>query len=205
MKIAVVVGNVAVEPTLRISEANGTKYVNLSVISNSGFGDNKKSTFTQYVFFNDAAEGIINAKVKKGSSLVVIGEDEENQHYVKNEENHTLTKGRGLSWRYNPAGKSTSNAKSDTPPPAPGAQPPSQAATPAQSATPAQTASVNTQAAPAQQGAPATPVDQNAVQAAVDQQLPMPDDAVMALAQAAISAGVAGTTALPEDVPDLPF
>lgn len=55
--------------------ANGTPYVNFDVAENIGYGEKATTTYHRCTIFGeDLVNRIVNAKVKKGSLLRVVGE-----------------------------------------------------------------------------------------------------------------------------------
>lgn len=117
-------GNVSKDPEIQQSQSSGTKFLRLNVIINYGYGESAKTVLVQYTFFNGDAERIINAKVKKGSSIHVYGEFDEIGAFVPKdtEELFTFIKCLGKGWSYLNTTKKDQNTGAAVPPQ--GAQPP---------------------------------------------------------------------------------
>lgn len=70
----IIIGRVTKDLEPKTSE-NGVHYVNFDVAENIGFGEKAETTFHRCTIFGeDLVNRIVNAKVKKGSLLKVVGE-----------------------------------------------------------------------------------------------------------------------------------
>lgn len=66
------IGRVTRDLELQTSQG-GRNYVQFSLALNKGYGDQQHPNFYDCVIFDRAAERLVNAKVKKGSYIAVIG------------------------------------------------------------------------------------------------------------------------------------
>lgn len=110
------VGRVTKDVELKTS-AGGTKYVQFSLAVNKGYGEQQHPNFYQCSLFEEAAERIIKAKVKKGSLITVIG-DLDVQDYQNPTTNQlaTFLKVKVYDWDYIPTGrKNTADGTDNVP------------------------------------------------------------------------------------------
>ena len=56
--------------------SKGTKVITFDIANNRGPKDQQKTSYYKCVYFGDESERMVKAKVKKGSSIIVIGEIE---------------------------------------------------------------------------------------------------------------------------------
>ena len=68
-------GRVTADLTLQTSQnGKNTPYVQFSLAVNKGYGDKEHTNFYQCILYGDAAQRIVNAKVKKGSLIYLTGD-----------------------------------------------------------------------------------------------------------------------------------
>ena len=106
-------GRVTADFMLQTSQ-NGTPYVQFSLAVNKGYGDKEHPNFYQCVLYNEAAQRIMNAKVKKGSLLQIVG-DLDLTEYAKNDGSKGFSaKITVMDWSYLPSTRSQSEQDSNT-------------------------------------------------------------------------------------------
>ncbi len=70
-------GRVTADLELKTSQnGKNTKYVPFSLAVNKGYGENKHTNFYSCVAYGDTAQRMIDAKVKKGSLIQIVGDQE---------------------------------------------------------------------------------------------------------------------------------
>lgn len=143
-------GRAARDPELTVNPETGAKYVRLNFIQNKGYSKEKEHSISFSCFFyGNTAERLINAKVKKGSVITIIGNFDSKEYMRTSRENpNEQIHDRSLEvsvydWQYPPQNKpkddqsgypAQSNAQGQA---AQGTQP-AQNYPPAQNAAPAQ-------------------------------------------------------------------
>lgn len=75
MFTGILIGRVTADIELQTSE-NGNKYVCFNVAVNKGYGENAHTLFPQCFAFGEEAEHIIRKKVRKGSLVYIIGDQD---------------------------------------------------------------------------------------------------------------------------------
>ncbi len=100
---ATIMGRGTADLELRHSSKN-VPFIGFTAVVNKGRQEDQKATFYQCVIFNEAAERMIKAKVKKGSLLMITGELEMTEYQNKQGNNVMSPKITIESWEYVPFG-----------------------------------------------------------------------------------------------------
>lgn len=81
-------GRAAKDPELTVNQETGARYVRLNFIQNKGFSKESEHTLCFSCFFyGNTAERLINAKVKKGSVITIIGNFDSKEYMRTSREN----------------------------------------------------------------------------------------------------------------------
>lgn len=111
---ATIMGRVTADLELRHS-SNNVPFIGFSAVVNKGRQEDQKTTFYQCVIFNELAERMIKAKVKKGSLLMITGELEMTEYQSKQGNTVTSPKITIESWEYVPLSAKTTDETRQTP------------------------------------------------------------------------------------------
>lgn len=105
-------GRVTADFTLQSSQnGNNTPYVQFSLAVNKGYGDKEHPNFYQCVLYNEAAQRIVNAKVKKGSLIHIVG-DLDLVEFTRNDGTKGISpKVTVFDWSYLPANRSSNDSE----------------------------------------------------------------------------------------------
>lgn len=107
------IGGVTKDFALQSSQG-GRAYAKFSLAVNKGYGEQKHTNYYNCVVFDKAAERIVNAKVKKGSQITVIGNlDVEEYVNPKNNVKGTNLNVTVYDWDYVSLGKKPDSANQD--------------------------------------------------------------------------------------------
>lgn len=94
-------GRVTADLELKTSQnGKNTKYVQFGLAVNKGYGDNEHANFYNCVAYGDAAQRIIDAKVKKGSLIQIVGDQELVEFTRKDGTQGWMAKIQLHSWNY---------------------------------------------------------------------------------------------------------
>ena len=70
-------GRVTADLELKTSQnGKNTKYVQFGLAVNKGYGENEHTNFYSCVAYGEAAQRMVDAKVKKGSLIQIVGDQE---------------------------------------------------------------------------------------------------------------------------------
>lgn len=108
-------GRVTADFSLQTSQnGNDTTYVQFYLAVNKGYGENQHPNYFQCILFGKAADRIINAGVKKGSLISVMG-DLDLVEYTRTADGTkgTIPKITVYDWCYVPAGKSKTETEKE--------------------------------------------------------------------------------------------
>ena len=111
-------GRVTADLELKTSQnGKNTKYIQFGLAVNKGYGENERPNFYNCVYYGDAAQRMIDAKVKKGSLIQIIGDQELVSFTRKDGTPGWMAKITLLSWNYAPTNrpKDDSGANSNEP------------------------------------------------------------------------------------------
>lgn len=71
------IGRVTADLELKTSQnGKNTKYLQFGLAVNKGYGDNNHADFYSCILYGDAAQKMIDAKVKKGSMIQIVGDQD---------------------------------------------------------------------------------------------------------------------------------
>ena len=106
----IITGRVTADLVLQASQnGNNTPYVQFSIAVNKGYGDKEHPNFYQCILYNEAAQRIVNAKVKKGSLIHIVG-DLDLVEFTRNDGTKGISpKVTVFDWSYLPSNKATSD------------------------------------------------------------------------------------------------
>lgn len=92
---------------------NNVQYIRVSLAVHKGYGEKKRTLFLQTTFFQEQAERLIHAKVKKGSLLEITGDvDDILVFTLDNGELATVLKITPYNWTYVPSKKMAASSES---------------------------------------------------------------------------------------------
>ena len=108
-------GRVTQDLELKTSQnGKNTKYVQFGFAVNKGYGENTHPNFYSCVTYGENAQRMIDAKVKKGSLIQIIGDQEIVGFTRKDNSSGLMVKIQLLSWNYAPTNRpKESNADED--------------------------------------------------------------------------------------------
>lgn len=111
-------GRVTQDLELKTSQnGKNTKYVQFGFAVNKGYGENTHPNFYSCVTYGENAQRMIDAKVKKGSLIQIIGDQEIVGFTRKDNSSGLMVKIQLLSWNYAPTNRpKESNADEDNVP-----------------------------------------------------------------------------------------
>lgn len=109
-----VTGYVTKDP--KMESSTYARYLRMTVPITVGYGEKARTFFVQNTFFNEDADRIINAKVKKGSLIKIVGTFDDFSIFVSEEKNVTykMIKCLGLNWTFIGTKKESPNAGTQT-------------------------------------------------------------------------------------------
>lgn len=118
----IIEGRAAKDPELTTNQETGSKFVRLNIIQNKGFTrDSEHILCFSCFFYGNMGERLINAKVKKGSLLTIVG-DFDSKEYMRsgrdnpNEQIHDRSLEVSVSsWSYTPQNKPKDETPNQTP------------------------------------------------------------------------------------------
>lgn len=101
----IIIGRVTKDLEPQVSE-NGTHYVSFDIAENVGFGEKEQTNFHRCTIFGEElVSRIVNAKVKKGSLLKVVGEQTLGAYIRKSDGSAVPTSNISVwHWGYIPVG-----------------------------------------------------------------------------------------------------
>ncbi len=107
MATIIVIGNVTADLELKTAEG-GSAYVTFSIAENTYNKEaGQQTTYYQCIVYGNMAERLVNAKVKKGSCLQVIGRHELSVYEKKDKSIGHALKISVTDWMYTPTGRKT--------------------------------------------------------------------------------------------------
>lgn len=99
-------GRVTADLELKTSQnGNNTRYVQFGLAVNKGYGENAHPNFYSCLLYGEAAQRIIDAKVKKGSLIRIIADQELVEFTRKNGDPGWMAKLTILDWNYAPTNR----------------------------------------------------------------------------------------------------
>lgn len=99
-------GRVTADLELKTSQnGKNTKYIQFGLAVNKGYGDNEHPNFYSCVLYGESAQRMIDAKVKKGSLIQIIGDQELVEFTRKDGSTGWLAKITILNWNYGATNK----------------------------------------------------------------------------------------------------
>lgn len=99
-------GRVTADLELKTSQnGKNTKYVQFGLAVNKGYGENTRPNFYNCVTYGEDAQRMIEAKVKKGSLIQIIGDQELVEFTRKDGAPGWMAKITLLSWNYAPTSR----------------------------------------------------------------------------------------------------
>lgn len=99
-------GRVTQDLELKTSQnGKNTKYVQFGFAVNKGYGENTHPNFYSCVTYGENAQRMIDAKVKKGSLIQIIGDQEIVGFTRKDNSSGLMAKIQLLSWNYAPTNR----------------------------------------------------------------------------------------------------
>lgn len=105
-------GRVTADFDLKTStNGKNTKYVQFGFAVNRGYGENEHPNYYTCVLYGAAAQRIVDAKVKKGSSLSIVGNLDLESYTRKDGSEAFVAKITVLDWCYGHTSKSKENAQ----------------------------------------------------------------------------------------------
>ena len=113
----IIIGRVTKDIETKTTQ-NGTPYVNFDVAENIGFGEKATTIYHRCTIFGeDLVNRIVNAKVKKGSFLKVVGEQRLDA-YIRDADNKAVPTSEIDVWHWSyinvGSGKSGNNGNADS-------------------------------------------------------------------------------------------
>ena len=101
--IVTTIGRVTADLELKTSQnGRNTKFVQFGFAVNRGYGENSHPNFYSCLLFGEAAQRLIDAGVKKGSMLFIVGEQELEEYTKRDGSTGWNAKLTLLSWSYVP-------------------------------------------------------------------------------------------------------
>ncbi len=113
MATIILIGNVTADLELKKAESSGTSYVTFNLAENNYINGAQETTYYQCSLFGNAAERIINAKVKRGSCLQVMGRLELSVYQKKDKSTGHTLKVSVTDWSYTPTGRKSEDKTSE--------------------------------------------------------------------------------------------
>lgn len=111
----VIPGRVTADLKLQTSaNGNNTHYVQFSLAVNKGLGDKEHANFYQCILYHQAAERIVNAKVKKGSLIYVTGDLDLTEFTRRDGTPGFAARVTVLDWSYLPSNRFKNGAEAGT-------------------------------------------------------------------------------------------
>ena len=99
-------GRVTADLELKTSQnGKNTKYVQFGLAVNKGYGEKEHPNFYNCLLYGEDAQRIIDAKVKKGSLIQIIGDQELVEYNRKDGSPGWMAKVTLLSWNYAPTNR----------------------------------------------------------------------------------------------------
>lgn len=99
-------GRVTADLELKTSQnGKNTKYVQFGLAVNKGYGEKEHPNFYNCVLYAEDAKRIIDAKVKKGSLIQIVGDQELVEYPRKDGTTGWIAKITLLSWSYAPTNR----------------------------------------------------------------------------------------------------
>lgn len=99
-------GRVTADLELKTSQnGKNTKYVQFGLAVNKGYEDNEHANFYSCLLYGDAAQRIIDAKVKKGSLIQVVADQELVEYPKRDGSTGWMAKLTLHSWNYAPTNR----------------------------------------------------------------------------------------------------
>ena len=94
-------GRVTADLELKTSQnGKNTKYVQFGLAVNKGYGENEHANFYSCVAYGEAAQRMVDAKVKKGSLIQIVGDQELVEFPRKDGSKGWMAKIQLHSWNY---------------------------------------------------------------------------------------------------------
>ena len=108
------IGRVTADLELKTSQnGKNTKYIQFNLAVNKGYGENNHADFYSCVLYGEAAQRIMDAKVKKGSMIQIVG-DLDLVEYTKRDGTTGWTAKITLyNWNYAPTNRPKNAESSD--------------------------------------------------------------------------------------------
>lgn len=99
-------GRVTADLELKTSQnGKNTKYVQFGLAVNKGYGENEHANFYSCLLYGEAAQRIIDARVKKGSLIRIIADQELVEYSKKDGSTGWMAKLTLLDWSYAPTNR----------------------------------------------------------------------------------------------------
>lgn len=103
-------GRVTADLELKVSQnGKNTKYVNFGLAVNKGYGEKAHANFYNCIVYGEEAQRMIDAKVKKGSAIQIIGDQELVEYTRKDGSTGWMAKVQLLNWCYALTGRPKSS------------------------------------------------------------------------------------------------
>ncbi len=106
-------GRVTADLELKMSQnGKNTKYVNFGLAVNKGYGEKAHANFYNVIVYGEEAQRMIDAKVKKGSAIQIIGDQELVEYTKRDGSTGWMAKIQLLNWNYALTGRPKSSEES---------------------------------------------------------------------------------------------
>lgn len=106
-------GRVTADLELKMSQnGKNTKYVNFGLAVNKGYGEKAHANFYNVIVYGEEAQRMIDAKVKKGSAIQIIGDQELVEYAKRDGSTGWMAKIQLLNWNYALTGRPKSSEES---------------------------------------------------------------------------------------------
>jgi len=107
-------GRVTADLELKVSQnGKNTKYVNFGLAVNKGYGEKEHPNFYNCIVYGEEAQRMIDAKVKKGSAIQIIGDQELVEYTRKDGSTGWMAKIQILNWNYALTSRSKNSEDAD--------------------------------------------------------------------------------------------
>ena len=94
-------GRVTADLELKLSQnGKNTKYVAFGLAVNRGYGENTHPNYYNCIVYGEDAQRMIDAKVKKGSAIQIIGDQELVEYKRKDNSTGWMAKIQVMNWSY---------------------------------------------------------------------------------------------------------
>ena len=110
------IGRVTADLELKTSQnGKNNKYIQFGFAVNKGYGDNNHANFYSCVLYGEAAQRMIDAKVKKGSLIQIVGDQELVEFTRKDGSTGWTAKITLYNWNYAPTNRPKNESGEENP------------------------------------------------------------------------------------------